>query len=514
MKTRHFIIMAAALALTASCYEDLSTEADNPIPDIDFSSEVKDTVLISFGDSLVIRNLVTQDGRSDSDFEYLWEMDLQAGKSSDRVEVGTDRDLQYLVKNKPDLNPYNLSLTVTDRQSGYSIIRRWVVYVSSSLGEGLVVGHTRDGGVTSELDLICSPAVTYGYTSEAHITRNLFNLGNGTPIEGNVNAICSFSASESALYSMNYMMVGTDSHMYGLDPSTFTVDKKDAEFITMSAPESFKTTLLFSFDGYQFVAVTGGRPFGCNTNMEWQMNPVPGQFSKYDAYAPRRVAYGKIRQAQIALFDDEQKAFYATEGWMHTSSGMSKVTDISSLKFTLSTARCLGAGGGKNNIMYFVMRDAEGKTWLVTVDAGQTLVTPTSLELTGTGVSDAELFAFVDSGSIFYYVADGKVYYNIISATKVTTRATTWAPESEDEVVTGIEPYYQSWYGTHNYDMSDYGFVLSTNRMQMIITTYNEKTGEGKVYLQGFTPSTGRFSQSNGIYGGFGRITATGASLR
>ena len=49
----------------------------------------------------------------------------------------------------------------------------------------------------------------------------------------------------------------------------------------------------------------------------------------------------------------------------------------------------------------------------------------------------------------------------------------------------------------------------------MIITTYNDKTGEGKVYLRPFNVSTGLFTaKDNGTYGGFGEITALCPTLR
>ena len=53
------------------------------------------------------------------------------------------------------------------------------------------------------------------------------------------------------------------------------------------------------------------------------------------------------------------------------------------------------------------------------------------------------------------------------------------------------------------------------NRMQMMIVTHNESTGEGKIYLYSFNLSTGLFGQqANGTYGGFNEITAITTTLR
>ena len=79
-----------------------------------------------------------------------------------------------------------------------------------------------------------------------------------------------------------------------------------------------------------------------------------------------------------------------------------------------------------------------------------------------------------------------------------------------------IRQYTQAWYGTHQYGPTDYPFTLPTNRSQLIITTHNDKTGEGKVYLRGFSVSTGlfTFTGDGGTFSGFGEITAMCTTLR
>ena len=88
-------------------------------------------------------------------------------------------------------------------------------------------------------------------------------------------------------------------------------------------------------------------------------------------------------------------------------------------------------------------------------------------------------------------------------------------PDNKNEVITGIKFYTQGWYGSHGFDYNSYTFPLATNRMQVMIFTYNEKTGEGKIYLRPFNVSTGLFTyKDNGVYGGFGRITAATSTFR
>ena len=515
MKRLKYIFWIVLASSVMSCYKDLSTDATFEIPDIRMETTVADTLNISFGDSIRIHPSVSQEGRSESDFDYLWEMDLNAGYSNDRVELSDGKDLDYLVRNTPSSTPYLISLTVTDRTTGYSVIKKWVVYVSSSLGEGIVVGYTRDGGVTSDLDLIRNKAVTYGYTSdEGHVTRNLFTLGNGEPIEGMVHCISSYSGCDQNLYDTDYLIVGTDSHMLALNQSTYGVIRKDNELLSLSTLTDFKTTMAFNFDGYQFAAVISGKPFGSNSNMELALNPIPGNFSN-KAYTKETVAYGKIRQAAISFYDSEQECFYSTQGWTHVQSGPVKFTSIIYPE-PIRNAQCKAAGCGKGNINYFVMKFASGDYHLIGIDEESTPSRYTTVPMSNCqDIDKASCFAFNDAGNIFYYAVGNKIYYNVIGTTTVTSRESVWVPEDEDETVTAMETYYQSWYGTHNYWIGDYDFTLDTNRVQLIITTYNEKTGEGKIYLQPLATSTGRLpATSNGVFGGFGRITAIGTSMK
>ena len=94
-------------------------------------------------------------------------------------------------------------------------------------------------------------------------------------------------------------------------------------------------------------------------------------------------------------------------------------------------------------------------------------------------------------------------------------REINWQPDDKAETITGIKFYTQGWYGAHGFDYTSYTFPLATNRMQIIIFTYNENTGEGKIYLRPFNVSTGLFTyKDNGVYGGFGRITAATTTFR
>ncbi|MCQ2162442.1 MAG: PKD-like family lipoprotein [Bacteroidales bacterium] len=511
-QTFKYLLIAVCTMLTAAaCYKDLSTESTFQIPDIMVDTSLSDTLMLSYGDSLIIHPKISQKDRSEEDLEYLWEMDLTAGLSTDRLELGDTKDLDYLVRCSPSSIPYTITLTVTDKTTGYATIKSWKVYVARSLGEGIVVAYTRDGGKTSELDLISNASITYGFSGdEGKVTRNLFNLGNNMPIEGRVNDMGCYAGCNQSTYDVGYFAIGTDHHLYGLDYSSFAVTMKDEEFFTIGAPGAFGTTVIANYAQYGTMIVTDGTAYCISSNMEYLFHPVSGDLSKGGARIGT-LAYVKTSGSAVSIYDEEQQAFYSGMAWSMPQSGLSKISSIIYPEPPRGL-KILGCGGGRNDYLYYVIEFANGTHYLMELNA--TLLTPSAsfYSLDGCeGIAEARNFCFTDAGSVFYYTSGNKMYYNIIASSGVTCRAASWTPESEDEQVTRIKTYYQAWYGIMDYMgvRGDYPFPLETNRKQLIITTYNEKTGEGKVYLQPFSPSTGRPGTTlNGVFSGFGEITA------
>ena len=79
-----FILISASVL--SSCYKDLSTEAGETIPEIEITG-VNEEMDIVWGQELKITPEVRQEGRSDDDFTFLWEIDLTAGNPSNRIEI-------------------------------------------------------------------------------------------------------------------------------------------------------------------------------------------------------------------------------------------------------------------------------------------------------------------------------------------------------------------------------------------------------------------------------------------
>lgn len=195
------------------------------------------------------------------------------------------------------------------------------------------------------------------------------------------------------------------------------------------------------------------------------------------------------------------------------NSSLSELTSFFS--FDYSGAKALGGGAMKGKMPALFIKDAAGNHYICSVDTGSSDMKTYTYPVNGEDMDAIVDVAFCDNSDLMYYATESKIYSVLISGGKATATALSWKPDSSDEKITAIRQYTQGWYGTHRYDLSNYPFQLEYNRLQLLITTYNEKTGEGKIYMRPFNVSTGRFTiKNNGTLKGFGEITAIAPTFR
>ena len=503
-----FLFMTSVILGAVSCYKDLSTVADHDIPDIIIAG-VDSVLHVAYGEEIAMDAQISQEGRSPSDLSCEWVIDITPNNGGTRIEIGDTPSLRYRVANSPSDKPYILRLNVTDHQTGLVKAAVCKLYVSSSLGEGLLVAHTRDGGKTTEFDLLANPYVTYGYTSaEPRYTRDIYALANDCAFEGRVNAILEMVDSDGAALNENRILIGTSDHFIALDPLTFVPNTYDAALFYSASVTDFNTTALFNFGGYSTGAIIGGQAYGMLTHIDRQYSLLSISVTPNDFFRPGNIAYGPMQQGgHLAVFDETRGKFFFIMGWNLTQSAFSEVN--ASFDFPLSGNVCIGGGCSRNQQLAFLLKDPSGAYRVCLLDVQNLTHSATTFAVDGAEMDDIVSVAFCDNCDLMYYTTDRSVYVTLLSPGRVVTRKVNWSPDSPGEKITRIRQYTQGWYGTHQYYMNDYPFQLETNRLQLMITTYDETTGEGRIYLRPFNVSTGLFTaKDNGTYGGFGEITA------
>ncbi len=512
-----------AFLLFSSCYRDLSTEADSVIPE--FSIRVDgaegDTISIAYGDTLNLRAVIRQQGYSSADFAISWTFDLQPNNINLRYEIGDEAALSFEVVALPSTTPYYLALTVTNTQTSYSQMKYWPVYVTNPYLDGLLVAHTRDGGVSSDLDLINDTPLTYAYDSDAapSIRRNIYSYNNsGEALSGRVTSMvvryaCDINASNSASYNDRFIAIGTENHIYGLDPTTFKVNRQDAEMFMNPAPGNFGVKLLFDVAGYSSVAIlSDGTLYGCLDLIERQYQKVSYPYENSAVFGVENIAYRRPNQGQLFGFDPIMHDFHNILPSLGFGGSFDKLDFNPGID--LSQAECIAAGGNRNGGYTFVLKNPGPQYYVLTIYNGSSF-SFILREADLPEVDNAVSFTFCDNGDLFYYATPQKVYSVVAAGGQTLTTPLAWSPDKSSERITMVRQFVQGWMGIGGYSEGQYEMSIPTNQTQVIIVTYNPSSKEGKIYLRPFNVSTGAFTaKSNGTYGGFGEITALASTVR
>lgn len=511
MKLKYIIIGIFSAFVLTSCYKDLSTEASHTIPDINISG-LDSVINILYGETLKVKVDVSQEGRSAEDFTYLWKMDIFPRDVDERVELSDSSSVEVKIANTPSDVPYILSLLVTDRQSGYSKLIYSKVYVGNSISEGLMVASTRDGGVTTDIDLLANKYLTYGYTSDApRYTRGLYSLANGEPFHGRINAMSATVTTNGAVYNEPRIMLGTDKSIIALDPLTFKPKLKDSELFNLVKEPSFATTGFLKYSSYVFGAIVNGNLYVNMSLIDNMLVKVGYPTSPSNVFRLANTAFAPFSNGNVMVFDENDSKFKYQLGFAAQNNPFTETTQPG--EFNLKGAVSLGAGDVDIDKYGFLIKSQEGDYHIVIYSDDMSSYKHYTLK--GDGLDRLVDMTFCDNSSLMYYATSDKIYAVTITQGAATPRLLTWKPASSDEKITGISQYSQAWVGTHQYYLSDYPFPLPTNRLQIIVTTYNSKTGEGKIYLCPFNVSTGLFLfRNNGVYGGFGEITAIAPTFK
>ncbi|MGN1225997.1 MAG: hypothetical protein ACI4TL_02040 [Candidatus Cryptobacteroides sp.] len=533
MKTyRHIFSFLFPALLLSSCYQDLSTPARGEYAPIVLElSDDSDAINIGYGQTLELSASASQEGFSEDDLSYSWKMGIFVGsKYSEMQEISTTPELSALIVNTPSNDPYCLALTVSNVHDGYSVSKVWRVYVTSTLGDGLLVAHSRDGGESSILSLVSATPLTYGYKEdEPRVVDDVFGLANGGKrIKGRVSNLLSrmttyMDVPNPKSFSNYRVMVATEDTLRMLDPLQYKEQEcNEALFQGSIKFDGFKADTLYNVATCSSCALMGGYMYACMEILDHCYTAVSCPFSPANIFTKANTSVVPASQGFLCVFNPNDKCFYSVHGVFIAQSSLAKIEypQAPSAEF-LADKEAVAAGCLDENKNVFILKDGEDKYWLVKFGINDNL-NAEIVELDLPEVDKALGFSFCDNSKVFYYYTPNAIYYTNVNASSVSARKLSFKPENTREKITMVKHYTQAWWGAGQSTVGDpselyyYAFPISTNRMQIIVVTYNESTGEGKFYLKPYIVSTGMFNpiKDNGVYGGFGEISAVCSTLK
>lgn len=483
-----------------SCYDDKGNYDYTVLPSLNI--ETKDAIYVTQFTTLELPveiELLDNADEKDYDFSWrIWSNDI-LGVYNQKKDICLTKDLKYEVTEMP--GTYTLTLTCHNRKTGVNSYKSVNMTVQGIITEGWMVLHEKDG--ITDFDLIMSPYFS-DRVSEDKIISNVYESINHEKLKGRGVKISSFFS----IGRYQDVVVLTDGGGARLDAATM---QKTYDMSTLSMlmdnykPENY---LYYNYywgpnrDGFDAI-ISDGRYYLYSVipsiGFNFYTEPIKrdGLTYKASSYAPRLIQYYKGM-----VYDEEHDRFIGV-----MNDGSYCFTELpentfSGTHFTANdikgTLRFMGTGFNDYEYGLFEDRQTHEHTLLVfdflhTVNSDKgKYVANACPEL-----KDAKFFDTGLLGPIFYYATEKDIYlYDYQGSNSARKVYSLSNPAEKLTCMKLYKPCVHRYVPIHKYNCS-----------VLILSTYNESTKEGKIYMYNTNVVNGVIDvSSEKVFGGYGEI--------
>lgn len=256
---RKLFYILIVFQLLVSCFKDdsnLEIQDIKPIVIKDFGGN---QLSITQFDTLKIEPFIYCEGVSDADLAFEWRL-MNYGVIESRV-IDTTMYCGAYIPDKASQD-YTVRLKVTDRTTGIYAMKAYSLKVKSGFGPGLLVADTKDGGLTSDVNLLRCREVTYDYqmsNEDRSVGRNLWTLQNGAPFDGKILDVRTVQRTSDPKYYG--LTVATTKGLYEASPGDY-VQKDFGAGLFFISPEFSVTEistarLMYDLSNVEHMMVNG-----------------------------------------------------------------------------------------------------------------------------------------------------------------------------------------------------------------------------------------------------------------
>lgn len=503
------------VAVLVSCYDDKST-----LPLVEYPDVVADRsgmgsyLTATYGEQfkyepklgrLAGRDTLWLTEKELGDFDYIWKMTLVAGTDTMARVVSHDRILDVTMTAAPNAGYYNygLMLQVVHKVSGVTKQLNWGMKVLGVYAAGLLVADTKDGQ-TADISLIMSRSYNDDIESyENDVTyHNIYSKANRR-LEGLVSSMA-YLSSGSKNEMLTLLVKGKS--LVQVEPVTMKEAGRDMALFYYP-PAIFNPQEVFTAQwGSYSVLINGGvlHYYETEYGVTYSYSPE----SVYDlstVYIPLVAS-----SCDALLFDKKGSKFIrftgrgenhvielpATTGGAFDPTHLQGVEPIFGDLGNHSTACCLMRKEGKYYVYEISADDFSGSK---IYDMSRC-----------TDLDKASCYAFAETYSEFYYGVGHNLYVAILN-TDTPSEHVAYNQFGADEVVTHILMHKGAGATTWGEKPDGSPLWRKSENNLLSVTTYNEKTKEGKVYTLPIQyGGDGRIAEKRyvRVYDKFGQITA------
>ncbi len=483
----------------ASCYDDKGNYDYIELDNVEIS--MQDTVYATHFRMLELDADILFEGASEEDYTFSWRLWSNGINGvNNKKEIGNERKLVYRVEEFA--GSYTLALTITNKTTEVNSYKTALLLVQSNITEGLMVLHEKNG--KSDFDLVMSPYFSQRVQQD-EILHNVYETENGEPLEGRGVSIDAFFS----IGRYQDVMVLTDKG--GARLSAFTMEKSYDIATLFPQMEDWKPENYLYWNYYwspgRFgfdALISGGRFYlysAIGKDFTSYTEPIlkDGLTYKASPYAPKWFDY-----YQGILYDELAGRFLGIEKNTYILKELAAPTAVQPFDWNdmHATLRYMDTGYGKHEFGLFEDWESHELTlYEFNFDTKPNIAVAKYPASNCPNLKNAKFYAVGDLGPLFMYADNQNIYRFDYNGSKNEEKLYTL--QKVGEKITSMQIltiFVDRYFTSHPY-----------NNKVLLLSTYNESTKEGKVYMYYINVTNGTVDlSSEKVLGGFGEILDMG----
>lgn len=409
---------------------------------------------------------------------------------------------------------WTLRLVVQNTETLIKAYATFGMQVSESLSDGMLIFYeSKDEPGTSDVGLIINSMVKKNYASKDKCFTDLYKASNGTHIDG--EPIHIMHSSSRSIYGSDggykEVMMCTTKDFVGVGYASFE-RQLDVNNLFYMIPNEVSNVYFTGHPGRGESVIIGNQPYHADYRVIGEDGtffgvPYGGDYGTLAMWIPIM----QHTNYDIIAYDQDNQCFLcASYGNIKLGAftpDMNQVPDIESYKpaFDLNNVgmEMLYSDYGYNNYEYSVMRDNKTDSiWLLTSNFVNTNVANPYIAIDKIDMTSSPKTNVMTSmscgknGQILFYGAENSVY---LFKYKTGNKAQELYKFPSNEKVTCVR--------THKfyYTQLEETAMLDPHKI-LHVATFDESTGEGKVYMFPIDPTSGAITGDYLEYSGFGKV--------
>ncbi|MBA6152047.1 PKD-like family lipoprotein [Gelidibacter maritimus] len=490
MMKKIFIFLLSVVMIIAinSCYNDTGNYDYSQLSNVTITAQ--DTVYVTQFNTLTVPVEIDLDGMAEDDYTYSWRLWSNEIGNKLKKSISDTKELSYEVVEVP--GSYTLVFTTTNKLTNVSEYKTIDLMVQGVISEGWMVLQEKDG--KTDFDLIMSP-----YFSERHqediILRNLYESVNGEPLQGHGLKISNYFA----LGRYQYVVILTDEG--GVRLSATTMQKTYDLSTLMFDEKPLQPENYFYFDYYwclgrgNEVIISDGRYYINELLGEGYTEPIlkDGETYRASKWGPKQLWTFKGM-----IYDELNGRFLGIQNPYLTATPLPEAVGR---KFDWNNmgAKLLYMDTGFKHYDYGLMEDwdtQELSLYVLNFDVKNNFDVAMYSADNIPELANAKYYAIGERGNVFFYATDKDIYLYDYAGSNTGNKAHSVPIDERITNMKIFKPLVDRYITSHPYD----------NKI-LILSTHNDNTGEGKIYMYKFNESVGTIEkESEKVFDGFGRI--------